>query len=49
MTQLRVLYAQGIEEVDCVENVVELDKRAREAAALMAENFMVCLIAMHWL
>ena len=28
---------------------VELDRRAREAAALMAENFMVCLIAMHWL
>ena len=50
MTQLRVLYAQGIEGFDCTENFVELDRsRARKAAALMAENFMVCLIAMHWL
>ena len=49
MTQLRVLYAQDIEGFDCVENVVEHDKRAREMVALMAENFMVCLVAMYWL
>ena len=47
ITKNRALFAQGIDGFDRGDNFVELEKRAREAAKLMEEMYMVGLVSIN--